>query len=125
MVAAGLVQSLAQPGGNVTGVTLFAPELDGKRQELLIKLLRGVRRMAALADPRVQSPQQLQALEDAARDRGIELSIRIKAQPYPLSRANRKTYTRSELDWFLPEPDSVDRIDVQRNSPDSERFRSA
>jgi hypothetical protein len=31
--------------------------------------------MAALADPRVQSPQQLQALQDAARARGIELSI--------------------------------------------------
>jgi putative ABC transport system substrate-binding protein len=33
MVAAGLAQSLVQPGGNVTGVSLFAPELDGKRQE--------------------------------------------------------------------------------------------
>jgi putative tryptophan/tyrosine transport system substrate-binding protein len=75
MVAAGLAQSLVQPGGNVTGVSLFAPELDGKRQELLIELLPGVRRMAALADPRVQSPQQLQALQDAARARGIELSI--------------------------------------------------
>jgi ABC-type uncharacterized transport system substrate-binding protein len=75
MVAAGLAQSLVQPGGNVTGVSLFAPELDGKRQELLIELLPGVRRMAALADPRVQSPQQLQALQDAARARGIELSV--------------------------------------------------
>jgi ABC-type uncharacterized transport system substrate-binding protein len=75
MVAAGLAQSLVQPGGNVTGVSLFAPELDGKRQELLIELLPGVRRMAALADPRVQSPQQLQALQDAARARGVELSI--------------------------------------------------
>lgn len=63
MVADGLAQSLARPGGNVTGVSLFAPELDGKRQELLIELLPGVRRMAALADPRVQRPQQLQALQ--------------------------------------------------------------
>ena len=75
MVAAGLAQSLVQPGGDVTGVSLFAPELDGKRQELLIELLPGVRRMAALADPRVQPPQQLQALQDAARVRGVELSI--------------------------------------------------
>src|SRR5262249_24264099 len=61
--------------GNVTGVSIFAPELDGKRQELLIELLPGVPRMAALADPRVQPPQQLQALQDAARARGVELSI--------------------------------------------------
>jgi putative ABC transport system substrate-binding protein len=75
MVAAGLAQSLVKPGGNVTGVSLFAPELDGKRQELLIELLPGVRRMAALADPRVQSAQQLQALQEAAHVRGVELSI--------------------------------------------------
>jgi ABC transporter substrate binding protein len=75
MVAAGLAQSLVQPGGNVSGVSLFAPELDGKRQELLIEVLPGVRRMAALADPRVQPPQQLQALQEAARTRGVELSI--------------------------------------------------
>src|SRR5262245_7638467 len=75
MVADGLARSLVQPGGNVTGVSLFAPELDSKRQELLIELLPGMRRMAALADPRVQSQQQLQALQDAARARGVELSI--------------------------------------------------
>jgi putative ABC transport system substrate-binding protein len=75
MVAAGLARSLVQPGGNVTGVSLFAPELDGKRQELLIELLPGVRRMAALADPTVQSAQQLQALQEAARARGVELLI--------------------------------------------------
>jgi len=75
MVEAGLARSLVQPGGNVTGVSLFAPELDGKRQELLIELLPGVRRMAALADPRVQPQQELQALQDAARARGVELSI--------------------------------------------------
>src|SRR5215470_5482573 len=75
MVADGFARSLVQPGGNVTGVSLFARELDGKRQELLIELLPGVRRMAALADPRVQSAQQLQELQDAARARGVELSI--------------------------------------------------
>ena len=75
MVADGLVRSLDQPGGNVTGVSIFAPELDGKRQELLIELLPGVRRMAALADPRVQRPQQLEALQQAARVRDVELSV--------------------------------------------------
>jgi putative ABC transport system substrate-binding protein len=77
MVADGLAQSLAQPGGNVTGVSLFAPELDSKRQELLIELLPGVSRMGALADPRVQSPQRLQALQEAARVRGVEVSTHL------------------------------------------------
>jgi len=36
MVAAGLVSSLARPGGNTTGVSLLSPELDGKRQDILI-----------------------------------------------------------------------------------------
>jgi putative ABC transport system substrate-binding protein len=81
MVADGLARSLAQPGGNVTGVSLFAPELDGKRQELLIELLPDVRRMACLADPRVQPPKQLQALTEAVRARGIELSIYPVANP--------------------------------------------
>ena len=35
MVAAGLVESLARPGGNTTGISLLSPELDGKRQEYL------------------------------------------------------------------------------------------
>src|SRR5215472_5643234 len=37
MVGQGFVRSLAKPGGNTTGVTLLASELDGKRQEILIE----------------------------------------------------------------------------------------
>jgi putative ABC transport system substrate-binding protein len=37
MVAAGLVTSLARPGGNTTGISLMSPELDGKRQDFLIE----------------------------------------------------------------------------------------
>jgi hypothetical protein len=37
MVGAGLVRSLAEPGGNTTGVSILATELDGKRQDLLIE----------------------------------------------------------------------------------------
>jgi putative tryptophan/tyrosine transport system substrate-binding protein len=76
MVGDGLAQSLVRPGGSVTGVSILATELDGKRQEFLMELLPGVRQMTALADPRVQSPQKLQMLQDAARARGVELSIR-------------------------------------------------
>ena len=74
MVGSGLVSSLAHPGGNTTGVSLLAAELDGKRQEILIEVVPGLRRMAALADADRPSPQ-LQVLQDAARARSVELSI--------------------------------------------------
>jgi putative tryptophan/tyrosine transport system substrate-binding protein len=50
-VEAGLVESLARPGGNVTGVTLFARELGGKRLELLKEAVPKVARIAVLYDP--------------------------------------------------------------------------
>jgi putative ABC transport system substrate-binding protein len=50
-VEAGMVQSLAQPGGNLTGISYLTLELVGKRLELLHELLPGVRRVAAVASP--------------------------------------------------------------------------
>jgi putative ABC transport system substrate-binding protein len=75
MVGQGFVRSLAKPGGNTTGVTLLASELDGKRQEILIEAVPGVRRIAALVDTHTTTPLRLTELEDAARARGIALSI--------------------------------------------------
>jgi putative ABC transport system substrate-binding protein len=75
MLGSRLVNSLARPDGNTTGVSLLAAELDGKRQEILIEAVPGLRRMAAFADTDTTSPRRLQALQDAARTRGIELSI--------------------------------------------------
>jgi len=73
MVASGLVPSLARPGGNTTGVSILTTELDGKRQELLLELVPGARRIAALFDPDSKSATQLQTMVDAARMRGLEL----------------------------------------------------
>jgi putative tryptophan/tyrosine transport system substrate-binding protein len=75
MVGSGLVKSLARPGANTTGISLLATELDGKRQEILIDMVSPVRHIAALADPKTTAPQQLQALHDGARARGVELSV--------------------------------------------------
>ena len=81
MVGSGLVSSLANPGGNTTGVSLLATELDGKRQEILIEAVSGLRRMAALVNSNTTAPRQLQALQDAARARGVGLSIYRVAKP--------------------------------------------
>src|SRR3979409_2019537 len=50
-VADGLVTSLARPGGNVTGLSSFSPELVGKRLELLKQAVPGVSRVAVLWQP--------------------------------------------------------------------------
>jgi ABC-type uncharacterized transport system substrate-binding protein len=75
MVAEGLVASLARLGGNITGISLLSPELDGKRQDILIEAVPGARRIGAMADASAAPPYHLQALEHAARSRGVELSI--------------------------------------------------
>jgi putative tryptophan/tyrosine transport system substrate-binding protein len=80
MVGQGFVRSLANPGGNTTGVTILASELDGKRQEILLEAVPGVRRIAALADTHTTTPLRLTGLEDAARARGVALSIHRVAQ---------------------------------------------
>ena len=75
MIRSGFVTSLAKPGGNTTGVSILSTELDGKRQEILLEAMPGVRHVAALADPNNTLREQLQALQDAALVRGVALSI--------------------------------------------------
>ena len=48
MAGAGFVTSMARPTGNITGVSLLATELDGKRQEILIEAVPGVSRDALI-----------------------------------------------------------------------------
>jgi putative tryptophan/tyrosine transport system substrate-binding protein len=54
-VEAGLVESLARPGGNVTGITLLSRELGGKRLELLKEAVPKLARVAVLYDPALPS----------------------------------------------------------------------
>jgi putative ABC transport system substrate-binding protein len=75
LVGSGLVDSMVRPSGNTTGISLLATELDGKRQELLIEAVPGVRRMAALADSNTTSDAKLRILQESAHSRDIELSI--------------------------------------------------
>jgi putative tryptophan/tyrosine transport system substrate-binding protein len=75
LVAEQAVASLAHPGGNTTGISILATELDGKRQDVLIDMLLGIRRMAALVDPSTTAPARLQPLMQAAESRDVTLSI--------------------------------------------------
>ncbi len=73
-VAAGLVSSLAHPGGNTTAMTFEYPELSGKRLELLKEMLPRIQRVLVLYDPRDASPRQgVAAAREAAAKLGISL----------------------------------------------------
>lgn len=56
MVAEEVLASLARPGGNTTGISLLSPELDGKRQDILIEAVPGARRIGAMADANAAPP---------------------------------------------------------------------
>jgi len=75
-VAAGLIESLARPGGNVTGITSLTPELGGKRLELLKDAVLKLSHVAVLYDP-ASPPNVIQVKEylpPAAR--ALKLNIR-------------------------------------------------
>jgi putative tryptophan/tyrosine transport system substrate-binding protein len=87
MVAAGFVKSLAPPGGNITGISLLSPELDGKRQDILIELVPEARRIGAVADGRITPTFHSEVLQQAARSRGVELSIFSVKEPKEIKSA--------------------------------------
>jgi len=68
-VVAGLIESLARPGGNLTGLTSFSRDLGGKRLELLKESVTKLARVAVLYDPAIQSsvPDVKEVLPVAAR----------------------------------------------------------
>jgi putative tryptophan/tyrosine transport system substrate-binding protein len=75
-VAAGLVVSLARPGGNVTGLSLMAVDLSGKRVALLKEALPGLSRAAMIIDPKdPSSTRVISSSLKAAKDIGLELRI--------------------------------------------------
>jgi putative ABC transport system substrate-binding protein len=70
----GLVASLARPGGNVTGMSLMAPDLGGKRLELLRELLPGLARVAVLWNAANPYPAIVfKETQAAGRTLGIEV----------------------------------------------------
>jgi putative ABC transport system substrate-binding protein len=79
-VGAGIVSSLAQPGGNITGLSLLNVATSGKRLELLREVLPRVKRVGVLGNPtNPWSMLILRELEVAARTSGIELQ-RLEVQ---------------------------------------------
>jgi putative ABC transport system substrate-binding protein len=75
-VQAGLVATLNEPGGNVTGVTLIGARLGGQRLELARELVPNVGVIAVLTNPNsTDASEELRDVQDAARATGQELIV--------------------------------------------------
>jgi putative tryptophan/tyrosine transport system substrate-binding protein len=72
-VRVGVAKSWAHPGGNITGVSLIAPELEVKRLSLLREALPAVHRIATLSNHRKVVEAGLLPLRKAAAEAGLEL----------------------------------------------------
>ena len=87
-IARGYVQSLAQPGGNVTGVVLRQPELAEKQVELLTQAFPNKTRLAVLWD--AISADQFDAADRRAKALGLEVgSLKMESRPYDFDAAFR------------------------------------
>jgi len=73
-VAAGLVDSLARPGGNATGFSIVAPELGTKRLELLKEIVPNLSSIAVLSNAKnPQSKIEMKEMQTAAQAMGLQL----------------------------------------------------
>jgi putative tryptophan/tyrosine transport system substrate-binding protein len=84
----GLINSLARPGGNVTGVTTLSEELSGKRLELLKEAIPRIARVAVLLNP--SSPRRgrmLQETEAAVKEFSLQLRVHDVHEPEGLPKA--------------------------------------
>ncbi len=81
VVGSGLVESLARPGGNITGLSQIAPELAGKRLALLKEIVPEPSRVAVIWSPRgTTSPLTWKEIQLPARELGLQLhSLEVRS----------------------------------------------
>ncbi len=106
-VARGLVQSLARPGGNITGLSLRPPEVFGKMLELLKETVPNLSRVAVLWNPKgPASTLGWNAIQSPARRMGVQLHSMEVRSPDDLDKAFQAA-TRAGADGLLTTPGAV------------------
>src|SRR3989442_1039860 len=106
-VGSGLVASLARPGGNVTGTTVMAPDVVGKRLELLKEVVPKVSRVAVLQHPdNPASAPMLREVEARARALGVRLQILGVRNPAEIDSAFA-AMTKERADGLLYLSDAI------------------
>ena len=105
-VASGLAKSLAHPGGNVTGVAVFAEETNIKRVEIMREVLPLAARLAMVATKIGLTQQNIGSTQEAARKLGFTVEIISIDDPNDIA----KTLTQERLagfDAFVIPPDAA------------------
>jgi putative ABC transport system substrate-binding protein len=73
-VGSGLVESISRPGGNVTGLSILAADLGGKRLEILREVIPSLSRLATLGDAaNLVTASEMGQVQEAARTLGLEI----------------------------------------------------
>jgi len=101
----GLVDSLARPGGNLTGVNFFAGELAAKRLEFLRTLVPGVARVAVLVNPAstTETESTVRDVESAAHAIGLQIQVFTASTSGEIDEAFA-TFVRKRCDGLLTGP---------------------
>jgi putative ABC transport system substrate-binding protein len=87
-VRSGFVTSLAKPGGNITGLTILAPDLSAKRLELIREIAPTITQVAVLANPATQtSLEQLDNVRAVAQTLGVRIRAANATTPGELEAA--------------------------------------
>ena len=103
-VADGLVESFAQPGGNVTGLSIMNPEVNAKRMQLLMEAVPGLKRIALLLEtdgPRVAN--DLHEHEEAARRLGLMLIVLPVRGPQDIEGAFQEARRQGAQGLLMPQ----------------------
>jgi putative ABC transport system substrate-binding protein len=87
-VGRGYVQSIARPGGNVTGVATLAPDVTAKRLELLRELMPDVDRIGYVTG--LADTQEQRGAERAAKALGVSVVVMIAGEPADVEQALQK-----------------------------------
>ena len=110
----GIVTTLAHPVGNVTGLSQMAPELSGKRLEVLKEIVPKLSRVAALWNPEIRvSTFSWEEMQTPARE------LKVQVHSLEIRRADdvEKAFeeaTRARVDALVIMPDPVTRTNLQR-----------
>ena len=105
-VGSGFIKSLAQPGGNITGLANMSGDYTPKTVELLRELLPQARRMAVLMSSNSTHPMQYSLAETAAHNLGLEIVPVTAAKEEDLDQAFQ-TIARAQCDALLVLNDPV------------------
>jgi putative ABC transport system substrate-binding protein len=116
LVASGIVSSLARPGGNITGMQAYAPDMMGKRLQILKEILPTLSRMAVLRrgawHPGVFAAYR-QAIDDAAPKLGIKVRYVQFQNPEALPRVFAEMEKEREKAVFVLDDPAIALLDRQ------------